>query len=516
MKRTKTSFTSMQTVSAATDTLSAPSRRTLLKAGALGAGALALGTNAVAQVFSPGVKQGRERGITPYALVDRTSFGLSLKEMNLYDQLGWNGYLERQLNPRSIDDSKCLARLNQFETVNYTPYQVLKWTSDGVNADWECIQSTIIRSLYTDRQLLEVMTEFWMNHFSVYVYNVSRELLPEFIRTIRNNALGKFSTLLSVVTKSPAMLQYLDNLNNTKGNMNQNFAREFMELHSLGVNGGYSEADVRLLAKIFTGWGMEGYYEWPWDKTTNPNWGRFKFYAEYHDDEGGYFLGNNPANLIPKGGVVQGDTVIQRVATSTACAKFISTKLLRKFVTYNPSQALIDATAQVFLSSSGNITSVLRYILDENRFRQNQTTKLKRPFHLVCSGIRALEGEVTDADSLTWELFYNMKQIPLWWAPPNGYPDALDAWVDNLRPRWYFGFQLPLNWLWNTRVDIFSKFKSKDRDAVVDAINGLLFGGGLPRFRREELKAFMPQKPTNDQIKDAFGLALASPEFQVY
>jgi uncharacterized protein (DUF1800 family) len=151
------------------------------------------------------------------------------------------------------------------------------------------------------------MVEFWLDHFNAYIYSSIKELWPNHIATIRRYALSSFHTLLTNVIKSCQVMAYLDNLQNVRGYMNQNFARELLELHTLGVDGGYTERDVETVTRVFTGWGMEGYYEWPWDETTNSNWGRFRFYADRHDRSGGYFLGNDPEHLIPVGDQSQGD-----------------------------------------------------------------------------------------------------------------------------------------------------------------------------------------------------------------
>jgi hypothetical protein len=152
-------------------------------------------------------------------------------------------------------------------------------------------------------------------------------------------------------------------------------------------------------------------------------------------------------------------------------------------------------------------------MLNETRFRKAYKPKLKRPFHYTVSALRVTQAEVTEADSIVWELLNNMRQIPLYWAAPNGYPDAMNLWVENLRPRWYMANQLPMNWLWNARVNLFSGIKQRTRDGVAATINHSVFGGSLPRTRFEQLRSVLSSTPSNTQIREAYGLALASPEF---
>lgn len=496
------------------------SRRDVIAAGAAGTVALGLNQSALGQVFNGGRSANgppdRRATWGRHALLQRISYGATLPELSRLDEIGWDNYLHEQLNPAMINDGDCASRLRAYRYLEWSAYQCVKGTDDDPSEDWEVVMSQITRAVYSKRQLLEVMTEFWLDHFNIYQYNVARELIPDYVRTIRRHAFSPFPTLLAAVAKHPAMLYYLDNLSNYAGNNNQNFSREFLELHSMGVDGGYTEADVHVLTKIFTGWHMEGYWDWPWDQTTNTNWGKFAFVPEIHDESGGYFLGNQPEHLIPPGGLVQGETVIQRVATHPSTARFICRKLLRKFVNYAPHHEILDGATQVFLSSNGDIRRVMLHILRYERLVRYGGIKLKRPYHLVVGAMRQMQAEIGEPDSLIWELLYPMKQIPLWWAPPNGYPDAFDAWAENMRPRWYMAQQLPLNWLWQSRVDIFKMFKSRDKFTVVDAINIRLFGGTLPVARREQLLNYLGNNPNNTRIRETIGLALASPEYQLH
>ena len=494
------------------------SRRQFIQASAVTAGAIALTVHAPAQVFSQkGLGPGdRKRRLGKFSLLERTSYGVNRAEMQRFNSMGWNGYLEYQLNPSFIEDSDCDRRMQAYVSSELSPYQCLRELPPEVYCDWECIQSQVTRAVYSKRQLQEMLVEFWMDHFNVYIYDVQRELLPAHIAAIRKNCLGDFHTLLTSMVKNPAILWYLDNLDNTAGNQNVNYAREFLELHTMGVDGGYNESDIKTVSRVFTGWGMDGYFEWPWDQTTNKNWGRFKYYDEYHDPSGGQFLGSGPSNLIARGGSVQGDTVIQIVASHPSTAKHICTKLIRRFVNPDAPADLVASASQVFLNQNGNIAEILRHLFEPARFAKYYAPRFKRPYHLVIGGQRNLNAEMTDPDSLVWELIWNMRQVPLFWLPPNGYPDEMSAWVDNMRPRWYYSQQYVLNWLWNSRVNLFSNFKVREKNAVLDAINLTLFAGQMPDLRREQLAAYLPDSMNNNQIKEAFGLAMGTPEYQMH
>lgn len=502
------------------NTADGASRRAFLQAGAASIGALALAQTSKAQDWAGGRIQpgpiGTERGMGTYGLVNRITYGVTREEADRFDNIGYAAYLEEQLSPLEIDDSECASRLRQFQSLDMTPYNCLRGLDESIDPSWECVQSQIVRAIYSKRQLQEIMVEFWLDHFNVYIHNSASELMPTHIATIRKYCLGSFHTLLTNVVKQVQVMWYLDNLNNVNGFTNQNFGRELLELHTLGVDGGYTQRDVETATAVFTGWGMDGYYEWPWDQTTNRNWGKFKFYADKHDTSQRYFMGDLPEHLIPAGGQAQGDLLLQRLATHPSTAWNIARKLCRKFLSYEPSYNTIEAAANAFLSSNGNIRTVLNYILRDIRLSKWYKPKFKRPYHFTISSLRAMRAEMTDSESIIWELLNNMRQVPLHWAPPNGYPDAMNVWVENLRPRWYMAFQMPMNWLWNARVDVYGLFKDRTRDGVIRAIERNLFGGPMSAVRREQFRGVLNSTATNTQIREAFGLALASPEFQMY
>lgn len=498
------------------------SRRHVLALGAVGAATLALPRLGMAQSApadqigeaAQGFLEASPNTVTsPYALVDRITFGINAQEMALFDKLGWAKYLEYHLASNLISDTYVNSWLLEYPGIQATPYQALKFYShaNGFDVMGDLGQSQIVRQTFSNRQLLEVMTEFWLDHFNTYSPSIWKELLPYFVKTIRANALGNFTTMLNAVVRSGAMLYYLNNISNDRSNHNENFARELLELHTLGAYQGYTEADIYVARRCLTGWNFVGFYQQPWASTTNTSWGLFQFYPDHHDNEGGVFMGT----LIPKGDIEQGMTILSMIANHPNTAKNICGKLIRKFVTETPSQAFVDAASNVFVSTSGDIKSVLRFILGQANFQANATPKFKRPLNYAVSALRATNAYLLDASDIMYSVLLPLGQLAFNWGPPNGYPDEYLKWCDNLLPRWRYAINLCTEAMWGARMDPFPYMTSRTQAGVVDYINKTFFGGNLPLERQTALKSFLAvANPTNSRILQAMGLALTLPEFQ--
>src|SRR5262245_16177165 len=315
------------------------------------------------------------------------------------------------------------------------------------------------RAIYSDRQLEQVMDDFWFNHFNVFAgKGEDRYYLTSYERdVIRPHAMGKFKDLVRATATSPAMLFYLDNFlsadpmaaerlakqramrrqmrgglgrfprpapnppakNKKKQGrgLNENYGRELMELHTLGVDGGYTQKDVTEVARAFTGWTIEKPRE-------NP---QFKFDERIHDPDPKMVLGKK----IHSGGMRDGEQVIELLVKQASTAKFISTKLARRFVSDNPPATLVSRMAETFRKTDGDIRQVLRTMIDSPEFwsRSAYRAKIKTPFELVASTVRALG---TDVDS-TMPLVQWVGRIgePLYQCqPPTGYSDKAEAWVN--------------------------------------------------------------------------------------
>ncbi len=335
----------------------------------------------------------------------------------------------------------------------------------------ELLQSRMIRNIYSERQLEAVMTDFWLNHFNVYVKKNQNEpyLLPAFERdVVRPNALGKFEDLLAATAKSPAMLLYLDNSQSIgprslaaaraaklreqmpdakivkalPQGLNENYARELMELHTLGVNGGYTQADVTQVAKVFTGWTVDQPYRGA----------EYKFEERRHEPGTKVVLGTK----ISESGEAEGLQVLHMLATSPATAKFISTKLAVRFVSDTPPPALVDRMANAFLASDGDIKTVLRTMFEAPEFWSPEVyrTKVKTPEEFVVSAVRASGAEVRNALPLVQSL--EKLGMPLYgMQTPNGYSWMAEPWVSTgaLVGRMNFALALSSNRLPGVQTD---------------------------------------------------------------
>jgi uncharacterized protein (DUF1800 family) len=402
--------------------------------------------------------------------------------------------------------------------------------------------SRILRAVYSERQLQEVMVDFWTNHFNVFAgKGADRWLLPAYDRdTIRPNAMSKFSTLLQATAQSPAMLFYLDNFQSVSPNantnrrgplqmlrpqpqqqqrrgINENYARELMELHTLGVDGGYTQKDVQEVARCFTGWtifqprggaaAVNGMMGREIDRGRTP--GTFVFQARTHDDGEKTVLGHK----IPAGGGMKdGLMVLDILAHHPSTAKFIATKLVRYFVSDNPPQALIDRVAATFTKSDGDIRETLKAIFVSNEFNSTEAyrAKIKRPFELVVSAIRTL-GADTNGGPGAHQWIARMGEPLYGFQTPNGYSDAAESWVNTagLLERMNFGLALANNRIPGTSVNL-SK-SNGDQAKVMDEYLKQLLAGDISVATRETL---LKQMSSSDPASKIVGLILGTPEFQ--
>ena len=336
----------------------------------------------------------------------------------------------------------------------------LAGTNRMINAEIQ--GSRLLRDIYSERQLEAVMTDFWLNHFNVFSGKNGQEpsLLPEYEKTVRAHALGRFEDLLIATAQSPAMLMYLDNATsvgpdslaavrqkrNTKNKsdlgLNENYARELMELHTLGVNGGYTQHDVTEVAKVFTGWTLE-----------KPNdGGDYTFNTNRHQPGSKTVLGRT----ISDGGEKEGFEVLHMLATSPATAHFISTELAQRFVSDTPPAAMVDRMAKTFLKSNGDLREVLRTMVHSPEFFTTSTVnaKLKTPLEYVTSAVRASGAEVSNPLPLVQSL--QQLGMPLYGCqPPTGYKWDEATWLSSsaLVNRMNFALALSTNRVGGVVVD---------------------------------------------------------------
>src|SRR5688572_16322614 len=400
--------------------------------------------------------------------------------------------------------------------------------------------SRILRAVYSERQLNEVMVDFWTNHFNVFANKgADRWLLPAYDRdTIRPHAMGKFSTLLQATAQSPAMLFYLDNFQSVSPNasrgraqvmmdaplqqprrgINENYARELMELHTLGVDGGYTQKDVQEVARCFTGWtifqprGGAAAVNALRGEAARRVAGTFFFNARAHDDGEKVVLGNK----IPAGGGFNdGLKVLDILARHQSTAKFIATKLVRHFVADNPPPALVNRVAAAFTKSDGDIRETLKAIFFSNEFNSPEAyrAKVKRPFELAISAIRVLGAE-TNGGPGTHQWIARMGEPLYGYQAPTGYSDAAETWVNTggLLERMNFGLALAGNRIAGTKVDLAPIVKENtEKKKLVGESLKLILAGDVSAATRATL---LKQVDQSDPITKVVGLILGTPEFQ--
>jgi uncharacterized protein (DUF1800 family) len=571
-------------------------------------------------------------------LLDRITFGARPGDVERVMKIGWEKYLDEQLHPDRLSDQTVAEKLKNIESIHlsnselanyYPPPQVLREALKSKGLDLpaaggnqpspgqmpdadqmakrrevqkalkemgykqpqqvaiELQQAKILRAVYSEKQLQEVMTDFWFNHFNVYLQKgADRVLTTSYERdVIRPHVFGKFEDLLKATAESPAMLFYLDNWQSAAPNaqaiamrekamarrqaaldnagargrfgvppinprkidrmpndrmpnaqgppsvngngkikrpprgLNENYAREIMELHTLGVEGGYTQKDVQEVARCFTGWTIR-----------NPRaGGEFFFNPLIHDDGEKTVLGKK----IPAGGGQKdGYAVIHLLATHPSTAKFISTKLARKFVNDHPqavAQSLIDRMAQTFLKTDGDIREVLRTMFTSPEFfaAENYRAKIKTPFEMTVSAVRAVGAE-TNGGPQFHRWIAQMGEGLFMAQPPTGYADVAENWVNAgaLLERMNFALALAGNRIPGTRVNLNSLTETSglSTSQLVDRYAKLLLRGELSSQTRATIDMSLEGQTMamsegtkgvgGADVAKVVGLILGSPEFQ--
>jgi len=415
----------------------------------------------------------------------------------------------------------------------------------------ELAMAKVTRAIYSERQLQQVMDDFWFNHFNVFAAKgEDRWYLTSYERdVIQPHTLGKFKDLVTATAESPAMLFYLDNFlsadpnapqrqaalramrqnrgrfnrppaqgqqakKNTRG-LNENYGRELMELHTLGVEGGYTQKDVTELARCFTGWTID-------KPRLNPE---FKFDEKLHDPDQKIVL----KKKIHAGGMKDGEQAIELLAKHPSTAKFISTKLARRFVSDNPPAPLVARMAKTFESSDGDIRSVMHTMIYSPEFwsREAYRAKIKTPFELVVSAVRALGTDVDTAMPLVQ--WVGRIGEPLYQCqPPTGYADNAEAWVNTgaLLNRLNFSLTLAGNKIRGSRADVGPLLgidATEPKVALQRALQIFLGGQASPTtldtLQKQLDSPQVLQAKLDDPVKKVdlgvvTGLVLGAPEFQ--
>lgn len=466
--------------------------------------ALAAGTGAA---FAQ--SEGERAGPNPVAikpsqrLMWRTNIWPAKADLARLNALGHDAYLEYQLNPSAIADPVCDAFLLQYPTLFQQPYEIYQILSREAKVQLQ--RACVARTVLSNRQFFERIVEFWTDHFCITNDDVAGLKTIDDREVIRGHALGTFKDLLTASATSPAMILYLDNNTNVVGRPNENYARELLELHTLGVDGGYTQQDVSEIARCFTGWTL---YASPSDGNLV---GTFRFRSDRHDDGPKVVLGHS----IPAGGGIQdGYTVLDILADHPSTATFVSRKLVRWLLDENPSDALVASVAAVFTATQGDIKAVIRAILSQQNLSA-APLKYKRPIHYFASVLRALNANVTSVNAVAGDYLGQAGHEPYRWPAPDGYPDRFEYWSGLILPRWNFAFSLLRGQIAGLSADV-GGLGGRMRDArqIVARLDQNLFHGTLDRLDGQRIVAYLNAgRMDANRVQEAFALALCSPQF---
>lgn len=438
-------------------------------------------------------------------LLNRTTFGPSPKEINEINAIGYEAYLEQQLDPDGIDDGQLDARLASLTTLTAPITKIIDREENDVRV--ELIKARVLRAALSRRQLYERMVEFWTDHFTIY----QNQEAVIFLKTVddrevvRAHALGNFRDMLRASSKSPAMLVYLNNNVNVAGSPNENYARELLELHTVGVDGGYTQGDVEEMARALTGWSV-------FDK--KPDIGKFAYRQELHDDGPKQIMG---LTLPAGGGITDGEKAIDYLAGHEQTARFIAGKLVRHFVAESAPASLVDRVAGAFQSSQGDIKATLRELFSQSAMALAEP-KFKRPLHSMVDVIRRSGSTITDEIDLG-EWLSLLGHMPFNWPSPDGYPDAPEYWAPGLLNRWNLAAALAFGEIKTVALDAESLAKSLDASTpqeVIDLWDGMFHSGNLPDAEREAMLEYV-SRDASDPARlyyESLAMAISTPAFQ--
>lgn len=466
-------------------------------------------------------------------LLGRFTFGVTADSLRQATSVSVERWLDLQLQIAAQENSRASMALAPFRTVLAPPEQL--WSMFGrkgerkreivddqrdVGALLQQVQAVqLVRQIGDDRQLLEVMTDFWFNHFNVDGRKTRLTIGDYVEHAIRPHALGRFEDLLIATSRHPAMLVYLDNNRSVapprnpnapstraKTGITENYARELLELHTLGVDGGYTQQDVIETARVLTGWTTGSF------KSGNHG---FRFVPKAHDYGSKVILGAR----YPAGqGEQEGVRLLKALATHPATARRISHKLCVRFVADTPPATCTNRLAKVFRETRGDIRAMLRSLVTSGEFWDiaNRGAKLKTPHEFMVSALRSLNAQPTQAQALSrWSSVLGQ---PILLEPsPTGYPNESVAWLSTagLAARMNFAMALASNHLGGVRFDVPTLTQAKTDEELIARVNASVLGGAGTQQTLTAIGARIAEVSTTEHKREvALAMALASPEFQ--
>jgi uncharacterized protein (DUF1800 family) len=475
-----------------------------------------------------------------WRVLNRLGFGPRPGDVSRLRAEGIQDWIERQLHPESIPESTDLeAALARLDTLDASPEEAhdreLDWEPEtaispivgkvlklGKTRDprpgltrQELVQATVLRAAFSNRSLQEVMVEFWSDHFSINQgKGECRWLKTTDDRQMRPLVLGKFRELLGASSHSPAMLFYLDNVDNRNSrdpldpHFNENYARELLELHTLGDTSAYSLHDIQEVARILSGWtvGSPG----------SSSEGQFVFRAAEHDDGEKVVLGQR----FPAGqGQRDGEQLLDFLAAHPLTAHFVAGKLCNRFLSAAAPQ-LRDRLATIFLRTQGDIRQVVGELVRSDEFQRGDQPIFKRPFEFTISAVRILGARTSGSGIIQY--LESMGQRPFAWLQPNGYPLAANYWATGLLSRWTFAIDLARNQIGETWINLDALQRATRGKKPADICRRLSEGLLPTPLAAENLDALATlNAPTGasgalspDALSQCLALLLMSPQFQ--
>lgn len=462
------------------------SRRTALKlAGAAFAGGALAGCAQVARrlpknelpiaIAAPTAKVAKE-----IRILNRAAYGPLPGQSATVAELGLTNWVDHQLKADATDDLRLQSQLLHLDVLTVDGMELHDFEEDAMVRQFN--QAILLRAAYSENQLFERMVDFWSNHFNIYARKglASYRKAKDERDVVRANALGKFPDMLHASAKSPAMLAYLDNQFSRKAAPNENYAREIMELHTLGVNSGYTQTDIREVARCFTGWSIE--------RRFLHRKGSFVFNEEDHDRGEKTVLGHR----IQAGrGIEDGMQVLDILSKDPRTASFVSGKMCRYFLGDEHSD-LRPKLAGIYTKTGGEIAPMVRTILLSDECLEGPAVA-KRPIDFLVSAVRATNAD-TDFGEGVQEHLRTMGQSVYEWPMPDGYPDGVEPWTGSLLARWNFALALTSDEVGGTAVDLDDLTQRTGHDGL-----HAIFGGS---------------KVQGDDAKESAALYLCRPEFQ--
>lgn len=459
------------------------------------------GCDRLSGILPPGIEQRRRPpGAAPasdaidftHHVLNRCTFGPRPGDRSLLER-GFEAWLNEQLQPEDIADPLCDRTIASIERIHKHRGEL--YSEDPRILLHDLVRARILRAVYSRRQLLEVMVDLWTDHFNIAWSKGNCRWLKvsDDLEVIRPHALGKFRDLVRATATSPAMLIYLDGHDNKvvhpEDKPNENHARELLELHTLGVNGGYTQQDVLEAARCMSGW-TYGH------KFLFGGVSRVRFDPKRHDNGEKKVLGEKiPAN----GGADDLERLIDIVCRHPSTSRYIAQRFARVFIADTPPPETVDAIAATYRTSGGDIRRMLRTVLEQKAFREQRGTLFKRPFRYVTSVLRSTDAN-TNGGIIVQKRLRRMGQAPFEYPTPDGYPLESEPWLGSLLWRWNFSLDLLAGRISRTTVD---KEQLVQRFGAHEQVLAHILGRSPTDLELEQMKG-----------EDGIAIALSSPEFQ--